>query len=144
MQFYPTLSLCTNCWTLLTLSESKKGKGTMIWKLNHFIYNTDFTIQFQLARSSASIMMSNANIIYGISFQWWRQSNERQPTKLRNKLRIYYMLCLLGKHLNSSASRLFIHQFVQVDIKGNIKAPQLGPLCGESTGDQWIPCANGQ
>ena len=29
------------------------------------------------------------------------------------------------------------------DIK-NIKAPRHGPLCGEFTGDRWIPRTNGQ
>ena len=29
-------------------------------------------------------------------------------------------------------------------IKENIKAPRHWPLCGEFTGDRWIPCTNGQ
>ena len=34
--------------------------------------------------------------------------------------------------------------FVQMQIKENIKAPRHWPLCGEFTGDRWIPRTNGQ
>ena len=30
--------------------------------------------------------------------------------------------------------------FIQAQIKENIKAPRYWPLCGEFTGDRWIPC----
>ena len=33
---------------------------------------------------------------------------------------------------------------IQAQIKENIKAPRHWPLCGESTGDRWIPRTNGQ
>ena len=34
--------------------------------------------------------------------------------------------------------------FIQAQIKENIKAPRHWPLCGEFTGDRWIPRKNGQ
>ena len=34
--------------------------------------------------------------------------------------------------------------FIQTQIKENIKAPRDWPLCGELTGDRWIPRTNGQ
>ena len=34
--------------------------------------------------------------------------------------------------------------FIQTQIKENIKAPRHWPLCGEFTGDRWIPRTNGQ
>ena len=34
---------------------------------------------------------------------------------------------------------MFIQPFIQTQIKENIKAPRHWPLCGEFTGDQWIP-----
>ena len=37
--------------------------------------------------------------------------------------------------LKSPALRLFTQPFIQVQIKENIKAPRLWPLCGEFTGD---------
>ena len=42
--------------------------------------------------------------------------------------------------LKSPASRLF----TLVQIKENIKVPRHWPLCGEFTGDLWIPRSNGQ
>ena len=35
-------------------------------------------------------------------------------------------------------------RFIQAQIKVNIKAPRHWPLCGEFTGDRWIPRTNGQ
>ena len=41
-------------------------------------------------------------------------------------------------------SQLFAQLSVQVQIKENIKAPRQWPLCGEFTGDLWIPHTKGQ
>ena len=41
--------------------------------------------------------------------------------------------------LKSPASRLFTQPFIRAQIKVNIKAPRHWPLCGEFTGDRWIP-----
>ena len=46
--------------------------------------------------------------------------------------------------LKSPASRLFTQPFIQMQIKENIKALRHWPLCGEFTGDRWIPRTNGQ
>ena len=46
--------------------------------------------------------------------------------------------------LKSPASRLFTQPFIQAQIKENIKAPRHWPLCGEFTGDRWIPRTKGQ
>ena len=43
-----------------------------------------------------------------------------------------------------TASRLFTQSFIQTQIKENIKAPRHWPLCGEFTGDRWIPHTNDQ
>ena len=37
-----------------------------------------------------------------------------------------------------------LNRFIQTQIKENIKAPRHWPLCGEFTGDRWIPRTNGQ
>ena len=39
----------------------------------------------------------------------------------------------------SPATRLFTQPFIQTQIKENIKVPRYWPLCGEFTGDRWIP-----
>ena len=44
----------------------------------------------------------------------------------------------------SPALRLFTPPFIQAQIKENIKAPRHWPLCGEFTGDRWIPRTKGQ
>ena len=36
------------------------------------------------------------------------------------------------------------NRFVQAQIKENIKAPRHWPLCGEFTGNRWIPRTDGQ
>ena len=41
--------------------------------------------------------------------------------------------------LKSPASPLFTQTFIQAQIKENVKAPRHWPLCGEFTGDRWIP-----
>ena len=43
------------------------------------------------------------------------------------------------RRLNSPASRWLAQKFIQAQIKGNTKAPRHWPLCGEFTGDRWIP-----
>ena len=37
-----------------------------------------------------------------------------------------------------------LQPFIQTQIKENIKDPRHWPLCGEFTGDRWIPRTNGQ
>ena len=46
--------------------------------------------------------------------------------------------------LKSPAPRLFTEPFIQTQTKEKIKAPRHWPLCGEFTGDRWIPRTNGQ
>ena len=41
-------------------------------------------------------------------------------------------------------ARLFTQPSIRAQIKENIKAPRHWPLCGEFTGDRWIPRTNGQ
>ena len=50
----------------------------------------------------------------------------------------------VGWRLKSPASRLFTQPFIRAQNKENIKAPLHWPLCGEFTGDRWIPRTNGQ
>ena len=42
----------------------------------------------------------------------------------------------------SPVSRLFTQPFIQKQIEENTKAPRHWPLCGEFTGDRWIPAQN--
>ena len=58
-------------------------------------------------------------------------------------------LCITVTHnelggFKSQASWLFTQQFVQAQIKENIKAPRHRPFWGELAGDRWIPRTKGQ
>ena len=44
----------------------------------------------------------------------------------------------------TSLTIIYSTVFIQKQIKENIKAPHHWPLCGEFTGDRWIPRKNGQ
>ena len=46
--------------------------------------------------------------------------------------------------IKSPASPSFTQPFIRLQIKENIKAPRHWPLCGDFTGDRWIPPTNGQ
>ena len=64
--------------------------------------------------------------------------------KPQNKLYVTMTSQWAWWRLKSPASRLFTQPFIQTQIKENIKAPRHRPLCGEFTGDRWIPRTNGQ
>ena len=63
---------------------------------------------------------------------------------LRRQAWIITMTSRAGWRLKSPVSRMFTQPFIRAQIKENIKAPRHWPLCGEFTGDRWIPRTNGQ
>ena len=52
---------------------------------------------------------------------------------------ISYGYNLIYYHIAQKHFGLIIRPFIQTQIKENIKAPRHWPLCGEFTGDRWIP-----
>ena len=61
-------------------------------------------------------------------------------THYRHTTGIHYCDVIMARYrLKSPAWRLFTQPFIQTQIKENIKAPRHWPLCGEFTGDWWIP-----
>ena len=72
----------------------------------------------------------------------------RQPESLCHEIDL--LLTLQWRHYgrdgvsNHQPHDSTLDRFIQTQVKGNIKAPRLWPLCGEITGDQWIPRTNGQ
>ena len=50
----------------------------------------------------------------------------------------------MGARTSQISSLLFTQPFIRAQIKETIKASRRWPLCGEFTGDRWIPCKNGQ
>ena len=58
---------------------------------------------------------------------------------------IHYSDDIMGTIASQITSLTIVYSpFIQTRIKENIKAPRHWPLCGEFTGDRWIPRTNGQ
>ena len=63
---------------------------------------------------------------------------------------IMYTLCATSTTADSLITRLLTSTnfsrwwFIQAQMKQDIEAPRHWPLCGEFTGDRWIPRTNGQ
>ena len=57
---------------------------------------------------------------------------------------LHYNDVIMSAMASQLTSRLFTQPFIQAQIKENIKAPCHWPLCGEFTGDRWIPRTKGQ
>ena len=57
----------------------------------------------------------------------------------------HYNDVIMGTIASQITSLTIVYSIViQTQIKENIKAPRHWPLCGEVTGDRWIPHTNGQ
>ena len=95
------------------------------------------------------------HVRYACMFDWYHIALILWETRVHNILMIiaYHDVLYLSITLTSQwarrrpkspASWLFTQQFIQAQIKENIKAPCHWPLCGEFTGDQWIPRTKGQ
>ena len=64
-----------------------------------------------------------------------------EPSVLRKHINIY-SVCMARSILGKPQSITVTSKWAQ--IKVNIKAPRHWPLCGEFTGDRWIPRTNGR
>ena len=74
----------------------------------------------------------------------WKKNPRRVVKFYLTKMSLWNTLKDKGQTDKSPASRLFAQLFIQTQIKENIKAPRHWPLCGEFTGDRWIPRTNGR
>ena len=52
---------------------------------------------------------------------------------------LHYCDVIMGPIAYQITSLTIVYSFIQRQIKENIKAPRHWPLCGEFTGDRWIP-----
>ena len=57
---------------------------------------------------------------------------------------VHYYDVTMGAIASQIASLTIVYSFIQTQLKENIKALCHWSLCEEFTGDQWIPCTNGQ
>ena len=59
-------------------------------------------------------------------------------------IRCYITITWASGHLNSPSPGMFVEQFVEADVKGDIKASRYCLLWGESTRNRWISLTKGQ
>ena len=79
------------------------------------------------------------------SANWSTEQLKRWNThKQQEDIHHYGDVVMDTLRLKSPPSTLFTQPFIRVQIKENIKAPRRWPLCGEFTGDRWIPRTMGQ
>ena len=101
--------------------------------------------------------LDNSCIINHIyCFRWFACSNinsgiSEAAAEIRHWLLItpsgvcHYNDVIMGAMASQITSLTIVTQpFIQTQIKENIKAPRHWPLCGEFTGDRWIPRTDGQ
>ena len=73
-------------------------------------------------------------------------SNVRQSGSLRQQVgQVLYSDAIMSAVASQITSLTIVYpMFIQAQVKENIKAPCLWPLCTEFTSDQWIPRTKGQ
>ena len=75
----------------------------------------------------------------------WTILLKRFCTALFCMVLLNYHDVIMGAIASQITSLTIVYSiFIQTQIKENIKAPRHWPLCGEFTGDRWIPRTNGQ
>ena len=57
---------------------------------------------------------------------------------------VHYNDAIMSVMVSQITSLTIVYSTVKTQIKENIKAPRHWPLCGEFTGDRWIPRTKGQ
>ena len=80
---------------------------------------------------------------------WWRRRRHDDGDDKNVPVYAYRTLLPLQwrhneRHENHRRLDGLLNNFIQTQIKENIKAPRHWPLWGEFTGDRWIPFTNGQ
>ena len=112
-------------WNILWMGHCTLYYWLSTWVLAHVFNNMGLLLLTEITKIGIKItswIFITAILKYSITmtsqWTWWR--------------------------LRSPASRLFTQPFIQTQIRENIKAPRHWPLCGEFTGDRWIPRTNGQ
>ena len=137
----------------------------------HLVFNQTYT--FQKINSSLPIqellkkylfdmriVVCNSNRFIKIKKTHWKRKRSYTEAQL------YFLLVLWSKYFTrtwsislvvmplewrhnghdsvSNHQPLFTQLFIRAQTKENIKAPRHWPLCGEFTGDRWIPRTKGQ
>ena len=115
-----------------------------MWNIDQ-ILNTEKTLL-------TSRVSSGVFIVSGLGKQWWCYNNIALyfvfivgcVTKTVIQTPHYNDVIMSQEGSQITNSLLFTQSFIQTQIKENIKALRHWPLCGEFTGDGWIPHTKGQ
>ena len=91
------------------------------------------------------------NAFYWLSIQWWMAYNDNESwLKASVYIGWIYSISLRWRHngrdgvSNHQPHDCLLNYLFRRRSKENIKATRHWPLCGEFTGDRWIPRTNGQ
>ena len=133
----------------LWLSNSYRDGETIVfpqWLNGNFIFTHIHDAQTIL--SSTSIFHKGISYSGKATSLYCKMSINYMPLVRKDPDIIFFLIRVTSWwawwRLKSPAPRLFNQLFTQAQIKENIKAPRHWPLCGEFTGDRWIPCTKGQ
>ena len=148
---------------LLMGMQSISYQNIVFWKIPflHYVtlskdlkYNLSLTSKprFYSVPSERLMFINHSPVgVYAIIHQQQMSPMGKPITPTLQQFRSYLMFpCIrmtsqcARQRLQSPASRLFTQPLIQTQIKENIKAPRHWPLCGEFTGERWIPRINGQ
>ena len=129
-EFYCSITVCASCYSYVTSWLTKSLAIRLSFPQPDQAQNKG-TTNYEFLQST-----NNAEDI--------SMSCQTFATVYRHWYIIHYYDVLMGAMASKSpASRLFTQPFIQTQIRANIKAPRHWPLCGEFTGDRWIPRTNG-
>ena len=79
------------------------------------------------------------------AFALWEWSRHRDMETLSASLTLHYSDVIIGTIASQITSLIIVYSTVYSGAdKKNLKAPRHWPLCGEFTGDRWIPRKKGQ
>ena len=81
-----------------------------------------------------------------VATSFWRNNDVIIPSHVRWAVKtVHYYDVIMSPTASQITSLTIVYSIVyRAQIKENIKAPRHWPLCGEFTGDRWIPRTNGQ
>ena len=138
MQRYPSYwkGPRSGVWISSIQYQKTTNVTTTIWFVQKKIKNKKYShtnVRMWLANEALAYIISSIDI----SFLWYM--NAIPVSTFIVFTRPHYDDVIMGAMVSQITQK-----FIRAQIKENIKVPRHWPLCGEFTGDRWIPRTNGQ
>ena len=90
-------------------------------------------------------MVMHATMKESANIMAWKFVMFGEPVRFVTSADLHYNDVIMGAMASQITSIMIVYPTVYSRTeKRNIKAPRFWPLCGEFTGDLWIPCTKGQ